>query len=75
MGGKADVLNAVLLCSSLTGILLVPNRTNAGNQLVSSLIKEKGFRKCLGELEDFRLAESVEHHLQTFSKLVKSQRC
>lgn len=74
-GGKADVLNAVLLRSSLTGLLLVSNRTNAGNKLVSSLTKEKGFRECLGKIEVFKLAEPVEHHPQTFNNLVRSQRC
>ena len=72
MGGKADVFNPVLLWSSITGLLLVSNRTNAGNKLVSSLTKEKGFRKCLDELQVFTLAKPVEHHPQAFNKLVKS---
>lgn len=62
MQGEADVLNAVLLWSSLTGLLLLSNRTNAGHKLVSSLTKEKGFRECLGKLEVFKLAEPVEHY-------------
>lgn len=61
MQGEADVLNAVLLWSSLTGLLLLSNRTNAGHKLASSLTKEKGFRECLGKLEVFKLAEPVDY--------------
>lgn len=72
--GKADVFNAVLLWSSLMRLLLVSNRTNSGSKPACTT-KKKGFRKCLGKLEVFKLDEPVEHHSQTFKKHVKSQRC